>query len=90
MRAGIGDDRAHHPADERADGQRRQDAEHECQDGPASAPPCMWRIQAMVKPLRLAVKVTARLKPPEMIGISIASVSRPSSGSWKATESNVR
>ena len=30
-----------------------------------------------------------RLMPPEMIGISIASVSRPSSGSWKAIESKV-
>ena len=31
----------------------------------------------------------ARLKPPEMIGISIASVSSPSSGSWKAIDVKV-
>ena len=35
------------------------------------------------------MKVTARLMPPEMIGISMASVSRPSSGNWKATDSKV-
>ena len=43
----------------------------------------------MARPLRFAVKVIARLKPPEMIGISIARVRRPSSGSWKAIEAKV-
>ena len=37
----------------------------------------------------LAVKVTARLIPPEMIGISMASVRSPSSGNWNATELKV-
>ncbi len=40
----------------------------------------------MARPARLAVKVTAILKPPEMIGINVASVSKPNSGNWKAIE----
>ncbi len=37
----------------------------------------------------LAVKVMARLSPPVRMGSSIASVSRPSSGNWNATEPKV-
>ncbi len=57
--------------------------------GPASTPPKPCRTAAIARPDRLAVKVIARLKPPEMIGISIASVSRPSSGNWKAIDVKV-
>ncbi len=37
----------------------------------------------------LAVKVMARFSPPVRIGSSMASVSRPSSGNWDATEPKV-
>ncbi len=53
---------------------------------PASTPPCACSTQASVRPQKFAVKVMARLSPPERIGTSIASVRRPSSGSWKAIE----
>ena len=55
----------------------------------ASGPPLACSTQASVSPQMLAVNVMARLMPPEMIGISMASVSRPSSGNWNATESKV-
>jgi hypothetical protein len=47
---------------------------------PACGPPFMLRIQARVRPLRFAVGTIARLIPPDMIGASIARVSRPRSG----------
>ncbi|MDT4874189.1 hypothetical protein FQZ97_1094770 [compost metagenome] len=56
---------------------------------PASAPPLACSTQASVSPAILAVKVTARFRPPVRIGSSIASVSSPSSGSWNATEPKV-
>lgn len=56
---------------------------------PASAPPCDWITQAIASPAMFAVKVTARLKPPEISGISIASVKRPSSGNWNAIDTKV-
>ena len=43
----------------------------------------------MARPDRLAVKVIARLNPPDTIGISMASVSKPSSGSWNAIDVKV-
>ena len=56
---------------------------------PASTPPSACSVDAIARPDRLAVNVIARLNPPEMIGISIASVSSPSSGNWKAIEVKV-
>ncbi|MFL9921779.1 hypothetical protein PQR75_41950 [Paraburkholderia fungorum] len=35
------------------------------------------------------MKVTERLNPPEIRGISMASVKKPSSGNWNATETKV-
>jgi hypothetical protein len=43
----------------------------------------------MANPEMFAVKVTERLKPPEIKGISMASVKNPSSGNWNATDTNV-
>ena len=56
---------------------------------PASTPPWLLSTQASVSPAILAVKVMARFRPPVRIGSSMASVSRPSSGNWNATEPKV-
>ena len=79
MGAGIGD---HRPHDQAAGSAHcnRQDRSR-CRNADARVGPAMaCSTQARVSPQMLAVNVTARLSPPEMIGISIARVSRPSSG----------
>ena len=40
----------------------------------------LCNTHAIAKPAMFAVNVTARLKPPDTIGISIASVSSPNTG----------
>ena len=87
--AGIGDDRPHHEAARRADADGQDRAEQKGDRCPHRVRRWHASTQARVSPQILAVKVMARLMPPEMIGISMASVSSPSSGNWKATESKV-
>lgn len=41
--------------------------------------------QAISRLVRLALAIMHRFRPPLRIGMNIASVSRPSSGSWNAT-----
>ena len=87
MRADVGDDEAHDPARRRADRERRQTAARKTAARLGSAPGL--QVHAGTSAAMLAVKVIARLQPAREIGMSMASVSSPSSGSWNAIERKV-